>query len=767
MTNTGSNPFSFDFATIGGSSEAATLSFDPVSGNLEITSAGVVVASQPLSGTSAITIAGEGDDSLTIDFTNPFAELVSFQAKRRGQHVDADGRQHPRRLRADGRPDKRRHDAGRQFDRQHDLVPGCLVTGGHGPDLVPVNHSRQGANNVTISGPSAGVSEISGTSAGTAFAPVSFSNVAGVTVDTGSNDVGTYDDTVIIQSGGLAATGLQSFAVDSTGAGNNMLLDYNDSYDLPVSGGTFSYSGGRGNNTLVGPNSTIVGTTTVALVNVAKNIPVPVIVIPGLGASFATPPYTSDWVSNIGLPPSELALDPIQNTYADLVQSLENTGYVLGQSLFEAPWDWRLPIAPQDGTIDGMLSNLTASELTGGTYHYAVDYLGTALVQAATAWAQEFNGRPLPAVDVITHSTGAVLARAYVQSHSYGQTLPSGVTLPKINDAVVIAPANQGDPETWDYLNNNFSESTFTQGLSLFIGASYAAVVAGGTITSPNGNITLSSITVDGEPSIQQFLLLYMPSLVDLLPTFPFLDPGSGTLTVGTSTLFNNLLFDLNDGYGLTAADLPAGLNPDIIPSNPDPSTFLDDPSNEILGKLDVIYSSTESTAYEDVQEPAGTGSIVPLGSIFSETPTQTWYMQVDGTANGDGTLSKTSTIGQFENSPLLGSKVLIQQILPAAPEARSSTTRSRPMRPRRRRRWATSARPTAPRSFRRDSRRSSPGTCWKTCSRFCRTRCSVTTGSRSMRRTCRSLTRRRAISSHSLAARALRSPRSARSTST
>ena len=58
-----------------------------------------------------------------------------------------------------------------------------------------------------------------------------------------------------------------------------------------------------------------------------------------------------------------------------------------------------------------MLSNLTASELTGGTYHYAVDYLGTALVQAATAWAQQFDGRSLPAVDVITHSTGSVIAR--------------------------------------------------------------------------------------------------------------------------------------------------------------------------------------------------------------------------------------------------------------------------------------------------------------------------------------------------------------------
>ena len=92
-----------------------------------------------------------------------------------------------------------------------------------------------------------------------------------------------------------------------------MLLDYDDSFDLPVGGGTFSFTGGSGNNSLVGPSPTVAGTTTVTLVNVAQTIPVPVIVIPGFASSFATPPYTAAWFTNIGLPPSELELDPVEN----------------------------------------------------------------------------------------------------------------------------------------------------------------------------------------------------------------------------------------------------------------------------------------------------------------------------------------------------------------------------------------------------------------------------------------------------------------------
>ena len=292
-----------------------------------------MVASQPLSGTTAIVVDAEGDDALSIDFTNPFAVLVTEQGSGAGNTLTLLGGNVP----GDYSPTAGQAEAG-VMHIGDSTVSTVLFQGVASLSVANLSTFQfttpGGVANVTIGSPSAGQSQISGTAAGTAFAPVNFNSVTGVTVNTPS---GAGDDTVIIQSGGLGATGLQSFAVDSTGSGNNMLLEYDDSFDLPVVGGTFTFTGGSGNNTLVGPSPTVAGTTTVTLINVAQTIPVPVIVIPGLMASFATPPYTVDWLTNIGLPPSELALDPIENTYADLVQSLENTGYVQGQTLFEGP----------------------------------------------------------------------------------------------------------------------------------------------------------------------------------------------------------------------------------------------------------------------------------------------------------------------------------------------------------------------------------------------------------------------------------------------
>src|SRR5262249_34695666 len=217
---------------------------------------------------------------------------------------------------------------------------------------------------------------------------------------------------IVISHDGLVAAGLQNFTV-RTGAGNDMLLDYAPDYHLPVSGGAFRFEGGGGTDALVGGSPGLNANLT--LYNVEKNSPVPVIFIPGFGGSFATTSATTKWFNTVGLQPSELQIDPFLRAYDDLVKSLNNAGYVQGQSLFLAPWDWRLPVALEDATIDGTLSKVTTTELTSGTFADGVDYLGDALKRAAAAWAQAYDGRALPAVDVITHSTGGLIARAYVQ----------------------------------------------------------------------------------------------------------------------------------------------------------------------------------------------------------------------------------------------------------------------------------------------------------------------------------------------------------------
>ena len=197
----------------------------------------------------------------------------------------------------------------------------------------------------------------------------------------------------------------------------------------------------------------------------------------------------------------------------------------------------------------------------------------------------------------------------------------------------------------------------------MLVGIGYDAVLAGATITDPNGNIDLAAITVNGQPSIQEFLQLGFASLIDLLPTYPFLYTGSlpytsgDPLSIGLPGMENNLTLDMNDGVGLS--DPPAGFDHRFI---------LDSPTNSLLGTLVNEYSDSVNMPAQEVQEPPGTGSIIPLGSIFSQTPTTTWYQRVDGTDNGDDTLTLTSAVGQFLNSegnllPSLTGKVILDNV--------------------------------------------------------------------------------------------------------
>ena len=150
--------------------------------------------------------------------------------------------------------------------------------------------------------------------------------------------------------------------------------------------------------------------------------------IPGFTASFAVPPNTADWFTNIGLPLSEMAL--IRSRILLRPGAGPEKHRIRRRTdAFEAPWDWP-PLARQDGTFDGMLSGLTASELTGGTYNYAVDYLGTVLNQAATTWYNEFDKRSAAAVDVITHSTAAG-SRGLHPEPVVRASLDDGLPLPK------------------------------------------------------------------------------------------------------------------------------------------------------------------------------------------------------------------------------------------------------------------------------------------------------------------------------------------------
>ena len=217
---------------------------------LQVASGKTIVASSPLGDITQLDITGQGNDLLTLDFTTPFALPITF-AGAAGDSLGIVGGN----LTAQYIPTAGITGAG---NIQVGTGPGSSIafTGVSALNVSALTSfafiTSGGSDNITIDSPAAAVNRISGTTNGIAFVPVTFSGVGSVSVNTaGANDSGAFDDTITIPSSGLVAAGLQNFSV-ITGSGNDMLLDYADSYTLPVAGGTFTFDGGAGNNTLVG-----------------------------------------------------------------------------------------------------------------------------------------------------------------------------------------------------------------------------------------------------------------------------------------------------------------------------------------------------------------------------------------------------------------------------------------------------------------------------------------------------------------------------------
>jgi triacylglycerol esterase/lipase EstA (alpha/beta hydrolase family) len=171
-----------------------------------------------------------------------------------------------------------------------------------------------------------------------------------------------------------------------------------------------------------------------------------------------------DWYTHRGIAPNKLALEPLTNAYSNIVESLVNVGYTKGVDLFVANWDWRVPVAIADNTVNNTLTNgtlslVTAAAITDPTYESGVDYLGYWLDKAVTAWAA-LKGEPLDSVDMITHSTGGLVSRSYIQSAAYNQPYASNKTLPKINNLVQSGVPNQGASTLLNLIINDFSDKS-------------------------------------------------------------------------------------------------------------------------------------------------------------------------------------------------------------------------------------------------------------------------------------------------------------------
>lgn len=410
----------------------------------------------------------------------------------------------------------------------------------------------------------------------------------------------------------------------------------------------------------------------------------PLLFLPGIGGTFAAAGWENYWYTHRGIEPTKLQVDPIGGTYEDLIQTLDNVGYTLNQDLFIANYDWRMPPGPKDGTFDGVLTGLTAPGITDGTYETGVDYLGYWLEQASDSWAANHSGVRPSAVDVIGHSTGNLVIRAYLQSGgAYGGVYDGVNALPKVNHFVSLSAPYRGSALPWNLLHDDWnSQATYRIVFSQILNNAYKQHQTGATIFGPDGDITPSM-----NLSHADFIEKYAPTVRGLLATYDFLDTDGSdgqdlfTDVNGSAADRNWLLLDLNDGldkdYELEdLSTVDWAYHPTVGPVRK-PTDFI----NKLLGNLTVVYSlgrETFTNAVEHVGPVSALDEVQPFDVFLGSLPSagQTWYEETYLTGrklNGDGVVPKESLLELFErsvgerdpNSKLTLAEVTIAELAP------------------------------------------------------------------------------------------------------
>jgi hypothetical protein len=366
----------------------------------------------------------------------------------------------------------------------------------------------------------------------------------------------------------------------------------------------------------------------------------PVFIVPGVGATYsANIEYDLGWLLKRGIEPDSLQIDPLARVYDDLIITLENLGYVKGKDLFIANYDWRLSPGPIDNNFDGHIDGLSGTSITSGQFNYGIDYLGWFIKQACERWRQDHN-EELDSIDIISHSTGGLVARTYIQSDAYGGVYDNtnNYKLPKVRNLVMLGVPNRGASKPWNPLNDNWiADPAYRFVLSKIINRAYQKVKQGFTIQGPDYSIDLQSILgSNNQPDSILFIQKYVPTIRYLLATYDFIDldengvPNYSNVNDDPAKR-NSLVLDLNSGL-------------DFI-QNGDPNKFLDSAYTAI------IYAIGESTSYlVEKRSDFEINAVHRFTDWFKSSvlPGTIWYKDLSADNNGDGTVPEISSAGQF-----------------------------------------------------------------------------------------------------------------------
>lgn len=213
----------------------------------------------------------------------------------------------------------------------------------------------------------------------------------------------------------------------------------------------------------------------------------PVIIVPGMLASFDKELIYHDKEDN------KWGFVWGGNVYKALINELKNNGYEEGKSLFIAYYDWRKPVSE--------------------TYK---KYLVPKIEEA-----KGISGKDK--VDIVAHSMGGLLSRAYIESDDYKND---------VNRFVMMGTPNNGASEAYVAWEGGLFPSTWNAKMRFYIDRVQKQL-----------RKTRKLPDIIPPLSFREFF----PGLKDLLPTVQFVNKGSDKIALTNMADKNDFLIGLND----------------------------------------------------------------------------------------------------------------------------------------------------------------------------------------------------------------------------
>lgn len=266
---------------------------------------------------------------------------------------------------------------------------------------------------------------------------------------------------------------------------------------------------------------------------------VPVLVVPGIVGSMpalgSLPNFLIKGTASGSLAPNELVIDPFLQVYDAMLATFTQLGYEKDKDLFAAAYDWRLPItARPDGNRDGIVS-IPAIDDDPSTFHYGVEYLAAWIDEAQEQWAASHSADEAFHVDVVAHSMGGLLTRAFMQSADYQQKYP-GV----IRNVVTVGTPHQGAVDSYLWLAPGVGvDAAIDDAIALG-----TAALTGHISTTAALKIIIDMMKAAGV--VGALAETFVPSLSGMLPTFPAVGSGTFGTPPAKERYANELLLDLN-----------------------------------------------------------------------------------------------------------------------------------------------------------------------------------------------------------------------------